>query len=215
MPTTEGSQSPLIPVTEGQDGYIAGQTDRRRNRYWQFVASISSRDPGSGRIFVELQSGGWRLIDSEEIEAAFKENIRRNSKSASDGNTTDSSPTFNIKLGETDLEKKKGMKRYRDLEKWMWKECLYMPSLSAMTHGKQRSTPLQGICEFCHGSYCFEKKTICPRCYRSFSTLGDKLCYTEPDIQDNVRNSNDQNDWDITHPIRIRYISQVKSSCLG
>lgn len=107
MPATEGSQSPLIPVIEGQDGYVAGQTvgqinnngyntaersrlqlkayighkaeemyvyrslplgqDRRRNRYWQFVASTSSHDPGSGRIFVELQSGGWRLIDSEEV----------------------------------------------------------------------------------------------------------------------------------------------------
>lgn len=274
MPATEGSQSPLIPVIEGQDGYVAGQTvgqinnngyntaersrlqlkayighkaeemyvyrslplgqDRRRNRYWQFVASTSSHDPGSGRIFVELQSGGWRLIDSEEvfdallplldtrgareshlhvmlqkIEAAFKENIRRNSKRASDGNSTDSSPTFNIELGETDLEKKNGMERYRDLEKWMWKECLYMPRLSAMRHGKQRSLPLQGICDFCHGSYFFEKKAICPRCNRSFSTLGDKLCYPEPDIQDNVSNSNDQNDWDITHPIRIRLMKSL------
>ncbi|XP_047946305.1 homeobox-DDT domain protein RLT2 isoform X1 [Salvia hispanica] len=40
--------------------------DRRCNRYWQFVASLSRNDPGSGRIFVELQSGVWRLIDSEE-----------------------------------------------------------------------------------------------------------------------------------------------------
>ncbi|XP_042007144.1 homeobox-DDT domain protein RLT2-like [Salvia splendens] len=40
--------------------------DRRRNRYWQFVASLSRNDPGSGRIFVELQNGIWRLIDSEE-----------------------------------------------------------------------------------------------------------------------------------------------------
>ncbi|KAL8151093.1 hypothetical protein V2J09_020901 [Rumex salicifolius] len=40
--------------------------DRRRNRYWQFIASASCNDPGSGRIFVELNNGGWRLIDSEE-----------------------------------------------------------------------------------------------------------------------------------------------------
>ncbi|XP_048323256.2 homeobox-DDT domain protein RLT1 isoform X1 [Ziziphus jujuba] len=77
--------------------------DRRRNRYWQFVASASSNDPGSGRIFVELHDGNWRLIDTEEafetllgsldsrgireshlrlmlqkIEASFKENVRRN-----------------------------------------------------------------------------------------------------------------------------------------
>ncbi|EOY28162.1 Homeodomain-like transcriptional regulator, putative isoform 1 [Theobroma cacao] len=77
--------------------------DRRRNRYWQFVASASKNDPCSGRIFVELRDGNWRLIDSEEafdtlltsldargireshlrimlqkIETSFKENVRRN-----------------------------------------------------------------------------------------------------------------------------------------
>ncbi|XP_018483497.2 homeobox-DDT domain protein RLT2 isoform X2 [Raphanus sativus] len=77
--------------------------DRRRNRYWRFSASASRNDPGSGRIFVELQDGRWRLIDSEEgfdclvksldvrgvreshlhfmllkIEASFKEAVRRN-----------------------------------------------------------------------------------------------------------------------------------------
>ncbi|KAG9159461.1 hypothetical protein Leryth_011009 [Lithospermum erythrorhizon] len=40
--------------------------DRRRNRYWQFVASASSQDPGSGRIFMESPEGSWRLIDTEE-----------------------------------------------------------------------------------------------------------------------------------------------------
>ncbi|KAI3744917.1 hypothetical protein L1987_58015 [Smallanthus sonchifolius] len=40
--------------------------DRRRNRYWQFVTSASQNDPGSGRIFVELRDGRWRLIDTEE-----------------------------------------------------------------------------------------------------------------------------------------------------
>ncbi|KAG8385512.1 hypothetical protein BUALT_Bualt03G0053000 [Buddleja alternifolia] len=77
--------------------------DRRRNRYWQFVASASSLDPGSGRIFVELTNGYWRLIDSEKafdalltsldtrgtreshlhimlqkIEVSFKECVRKN-----------------------------------------------------------------------------------------------------------------------------------------
>ncbi|PPD95680.1 hypothetical protein GOBAR_DD07289 [Gossypium barbadense] len=81
--------------------------DRRRNRYWQFVASASKNDPCSGQIFVELHDGKWRLIDSEEafdallasldargireshlrimlrkIESSFKENVRRNLHSA-------------------------------------------------------------------------------------------------------------------------------------
>ena len=45
--------------------------DRRRNRYWQFVASSSSNDPGSGRIFVEMYDGKWMLIDSEEVDILF------------------------------------------------------------------------------------------------------------------------------------------------
>ncbi|KAL6992497.1 hypothetical protein U1Q18_010607 [Sarracenia purpurea var. burkii] len=82
--------------------------DRRRNRYWQFAASASRHDPGSGRIFVESPEGCWRHIDSEEafdvlvasldtrgireshlqvmlqdIEKPFKENVRRNSQCAS------------------------------------------------------------------------------------------------------------------------------------
>lgn len=45
--------------------------DRRRNRYWQFVTSLSRNDPGSGRIFVELPNGVWRLIDSEEVYVCY------------------------------------------------------------------------------------------------------------------------------------------------
>ncbi|KAL8461191.1 hypothetical protein ACS0TY_032612 [Phlomoides rotata] len=40
--------------------------DRRRNRYWQFITSLSQKDPGCGRIFVELCNGIWRLIDTEK-----------------------------------------------------------------------------------------------------------------------------------------------------
>ncbi|OMO76376.1 hypothetical protein CCACVL1_15728 [Corchorus capsularis] len=84
--------------------------DRRRNRYWQFVASASKNDPCSDRIFVELHDGNWRLIDSEEafdalltsldtrgireshlrimlqkIETYFKENVRRDLRARATG----------------------------------------------------------------------------------------------------------------------------------
>ncbi|THF97876.1 hypothetical protein TEA_015817 [Camellia sinensis var. sinensis] len=58
--------------------------DRRRNRYWRFVASASRHDPGSGRIFVESPDGYWRLIDSEEVsvpsealQSSWMENCRK------------------------------------------------------------------------------------------------------------------------------------------
>ena len=50
--------------------------DRRRNRYWQFITSASRNDPGSGRIFVELRDGCWRLIDSEEVVFFFTRTCR-------------------------------------------------------------------------------------------------------------------------------------------
>ncbi|KAK3207089.1 hypothetical protein Dsin_021135 [Dipteronia sinensis] len=99
--------------------------DRRRNRYWQFVASASRNDPCSGRIFVELHDGNWRLIDTEEafdalltsldtrgireshlrimlqkIEKSFKENDRKNLQSAysgeKGGNTKNEATEMNI-----------------------------------------------------------------------------------------------------------------------
>ncbi|AQK88478.1 Putative homeodomain-like transcription factor superfamily protein [Zea mays] len=45
--------------------------DRRRNRYWQFSASSSSYDPGSGRVFFESRDGYWRVIDSSEAFEAL------------------------------------------------------------------------------------------------------------------------------------------------
>ncbi|CAH1448498.1 unnamed protein product [Lactuca virosa] len=216
--------------------------DRRRNRYWQFVASTSSNDPGSGRIFVELQNGCWRLIDSEEafdalltsldtrgtreshlhvmlqkIETSFKENIKRNinfpkntNRNVSISDSTEQSPSFHIELGRNEFEKKNAMKRYQDLETWMWKECLYSSNLSSMTHGKQRCVPLHGVCDFCHACYCFENVNcpICPRCCRPFSTFGGKLSYPE-EIRENVGDFNDLCDWDVNDPLRIRLIKSL------
>lgn len=72
-PTTERSRLQLKSYIghKAEELYVyrslpLGQ-DRRRNRYWQFVASASCLDPGSGRIFVESTNGYWGLIDSEEV----------------------------------------------------------------------------------------------------------------------------------------------------
>nr|KYP42015.1 Homeobox protein EgHBX4 [Cajanus cajan] len=96
--------------------------DRRHNRYWQFVASASSNDPGSGRIFVEYHDGNWRLIDTEEafdvllnsldsrgireshlrlmlqkVETSFKQNVCKNTQySSSDGHTESDSPSSTL-----------------------------------------------------------------------------------------------------------------------
>uniref|UniRef100_A0A7N0U4U5 Homeobox-DDT domain protein RLT1 n=1 Tax=Kalanchoe fedtschenkoi TaxID=63787 RepID=A0A7N0U4U5_KALFE len=70
--TYERSRSQLKSVIgqKAEDTYVyrslpLGQ-DRRRNRYWQFITSVSTNEPGCSRIFVELRDGRWRLIDDKQ-----------------------------------------------------------------------------------------------------------------------------------------------------
>ena len=43
-------------------------SDRRHNRYWQFVTGSGGQDPGCGRLFFESNSNGsWGVIDTEEV----------------------------------------------------------------------------------------------------------------------------------------------------
>ncbi|XP_047970225.1 homeobox-DDT domain protein RLT1-like isoform X2 [Salvia hispanica] len=182
--------------------------DRSRNRYWQFIASSSCLDPGSGRIFVETPNGCWRLIDSEEafdalltsldtrgtreshlhimlqrIEVCFKESVRRNrlsqngdadrqgdvelnssfafesAESPSSAVCTTSfdalepSLSFRTEVGKNEKESNNFMKRYEDLQNWMWKECLNSSIVRALEYGKQRCSQLLGICDICFATY--------------------------------------------------------------
>ncbi|XP_057507040.1 homeobox-DDT domain protein RLT2-like isoform X2 [Actinidia eriantha] len=201
--------------------------DRRRNRYWQFITSASRNDPGSGRIFVELRDGCWRLIDSEEdfdallesldvrgskesnlhsmlqkVEVYFKETLRKNlvhtktelltvdnvknevaemaSKPDCSGSTNsptstccvsnsdlpEPSSSFAIDLGRNEAEKRDALKRYQDLEKWMWEECLNSSVLCAIKFGKKRCKQLLDICDYCLDLYLSEDN-YCPSCHRT------------------------------------------------
>ncbi|KAI6703711.1 hypothetical protein NL676_012847 [Syzygium grande] len=206
--------------------------DRRRNRYWWFVASASKNDPGSGRIFVELHDNSWRLIDSEEafdallmsldtrgireshlrlmlleVDPLFKENVRRSSQAkffsrgglpikneaaemdsspdclndfdspnstvcASNSDSFETSSSIKIELGRNEFEKKAALKRYQDLQKWMWKECRISSSLSSVKVGKKRCDQLLGICDGCLSTYFFEA-IHCPSCHRTFGSEFD------------------------------------------
>ncbi|XP_030528858.1 homeobox-DDT domain protein RLT1 isoform X2 [Rhodamnia argentea] len=209
--------------------------DRRRNRYWWFVASASKNDPGSGRIFVELHDNSWRLIDSEEafdallmsldtrgireshlrlmlleVDPLFKENIRRNLQSAkgfsrgelplpvkneaaemdsspdcpndfdspnstvcaSNSDSFETSSSIKIELGRNEFEKKAALKRYQDLQKWMWRECCISSSLSSVKVRKKRCDQLLGICDGCLSTYFFEA-VHCQSCHKTFCSEFD------------------------------------------
>ncbi|KAL3617111.1 hypothetical protein CASFOL_039505 [Castilleja foliolosa] len=180
--------------------------DRRRNRYWQFVATHSCLDPGSGRIFVESPDGHWRLIDTEEafdvllmsldtrgtreshlhimlqkIQVHFKERVQMNRlflnkggqeaespKSAvcsANSDTLETSPSFRIESGRNETERNNILKRYENLQTWIWKECLNSTILRSMAYGKRRCLLLLGICDVCLATY--DSKDICPSCSRT------------------------------------------------
>ncbi|KAE9599267.1 putative transcription factor & chromatin remodeling DDT family [Lupinus albus] len=167
--------------------------DRRRNRYWLFVASVSSNDPGSGRIFVECHDDGkWRLIDSEEafdvlltsldsrgireshlrlmlkkIESSFKENVRKNTQCAKIECPSSTLHSFKIDLGKNESEKTAALRRYQDFQNWMWKECCKSSILCAMKSGIKRCKPQVDICDTCFNPY-FVEDSHCNSCHRTF-----------------------------------------------
>lgn len=50
-------------------------SDRRHNRYWQFVTGNGGQDPGCGRLFFESNSDGyWGVIDTEEVKTRSSDN---------------------------------------------------------------------------------------------------------------------------------------------
>ncbi|GFP97110.1 homeobox protein aristaless [Phtheirospermum japonicum] len=216
--------------------------DRRRNRYWQFVATPSCLDPGSGRIFVESPDGHWRLIDTEEafdallmsldtrgtreshlhimlqkIEVYFKERVQRNrllpnkggqeaespssAVCSANSDTLEPSPSFRIETGRNETERNSILKRYEDLQTWIWKECLNVSIVRAIAYGKSRCSPLLGICNVCLATY--DSKDICPSCRQTPSKFngGENNLMDETDLI--MSNS---------PPLRIRLIKAILSS---
>jgi hypothetical protein len=188
--------------------------DRRRNRYWQFITCPSRNDPGSGRIFVELRDGFWRLIDSEEsfnallssldvrgvresnllsmmqrVEPSFKEAIRKKTESITPDSSSPPSSSFSISLGRNSREKNEESRRYQDFEKWMWGECNNSSILCALKYGQKRSKQLLGVCGLCHDLYLFEQ-VHCPLCHRTYDSHGRNFNFHEHVAQCTTMKSN-------------------------
>ncbi|EPS59671.1 hypothetical protein M569_15134, partial [Genlisea aurea] len=146
--------------------------DRRRNRYWQFIASASCGDPGSSKIFVESQHGSWRVIDSEEgfdallssldvrglreshlhsmlqnIEKPFRDSSRKSSSSTSPLPREIIEPEHD---GNDETRRRNARIRHlEEYEDWMWKECSNPNVLSALRYRTPRQPRLLEICDVC------------------------------------------------------------------
>ncbi|GER36424.1 homeobox protein [Striga asiatica] len=224
--------------------------DRRRNRYWQFIATASCLDPGSGRIFVESPNGNWRLIDTEEafdalltsldtrgtrechlqimlqkIEACFKQRIQRNRlfPSISDDNrdkagqeagspssavfninsdVSEPLSTFRIETGRNETERTVFLKRYKDLQAWIWKECFSPLVVSAMAYGKNRCLPVLGVCEICLDTY--NSVDTCHSCHQIQSKAVESGSFSKQ-----FNGETNIVDWS---PLGIRLIKTILSS---
>lgn len=90
--------------------------------------------------------------------------------SVSGGNTDvlDRSDSFEIEFGSNETERKAALKRYHDMQKWLWKECSSTSALYAMKHGKKRCSEMLGLCTCCNATY-FCDDHHCPCCHQ---TLG-------------------------------------------
>lgn len=162
------------------------------------------------------------------IEIPFKETVRRNllrgrqvgdnvkteaaemdspSSSVYNSNLDASEPSssFVVELGKTAVEKSNALKRYHDLQRWMWKECLNSSTLCAFKFGKKRCMQLLGICDNCHDSYFFEEKQ-CQSC----GSLDTNANFSEHVSQFEQKLKADP-DWfsssdSVSYPLRIRLL---------
>lgn len=126
-------------------------------------------------------------------------------------NTLELSSSFRIELGKNKTEKNNALKRYKDLQMWMWKECVSPSTLCALTYGKKGLVPILGICNFCFDSYIFEEN-LCPSCHRTFGTFDSNLNYLEYLIQREEKSEIDPKNLtvsDSSHPLRIRLIKAL------
>lgn len=80
------------------------------------------------------------------------------------------SSSFRIEIGKNDTEKSDALKRYQDLQKWLWKECFNTSILCALKYGKKRCPELLATCDICHDLYLSEENH-CPSCHKTFATI--------------------------------------------
>lgn len=111
--------------------------------------------------------------------------------------------SFRIDVGRSGIEKKNILKRYEDLQTWMWKECLNSSIVRALAYGKQRCLPLLALCDICLAIY-DAKEDICPSCHPIHSKVGAEGSFnSEKDGTDGI---------DSSSPLRIRLIKAIVAS---
>lgn len=125
----------------------------------------------------------WNLHSMlRKIEPLFKEIVRRNSLDAKMKKQSEESLSSTLDLRYSDAseastsllielpdETNGALKRYQDLENWMWRECISSSILCAAKFGTKRCVELLRGCIQCHEVFAFEEDK-CPSCHGNGGT---------------------------------------------
>lgn len=123
------------------------------------------------------------------------------------------SSSFEIELGRNEVERGNTLKRYQDLQTWMWKECFSSAVLRAMTCEKKRCAPLLGVCYLCLDSY-MNTEGHCHSCHTT-SKADNRERFLEQTVQFEDRVKVEQMNFMISNsslPFRIRLVKVLLNS---
>lgn len=127
--------------------------------------------------------------------------------------TLETSSSFRIELGRNEIEKKAALERYRDFQRWMWKECLNSLSLCALKNEKTRWTQLLAICDVCLDFHLSED-SHCPSCHQTFGAVDKSFKFSEHVIQCEEKRKlgiRDTHVFDSSLPLGIRLLKALSA----
>lgn len=144
--------------------------------------------------------------EDDELNSSFAFESAESPSSAICTTSSDAlepSHSFRIEVGKNEKEKNNFLKRYDDLQNWMWKECLNSSIIRALAYGKKRCSPLLGICDVCLATYAEDSCPYCQRAQEKIATKGHS----------SVQFNGESNLMDGTNsPLRIRLIKTILTS---
>lgn len=118
------------------------------------------------------------------------------------------STSFHIESGRNSLEVKNSLRRFKDFEEWIWRECLSSSVLHATKCGKMRCTQLVQICDSCRDIHYFEDK-CCPACHKTYTAFDKSFNVSEHVVQCERTKGKTEQQLHHDHPPRIRLLKAL------
>lgn len=152
-------------------------------------------------------SGGQEAVELSSSVACESADSPNSVVCTTNADALEPSLSFRIETGKNVTEKKSFLKRYEDLQNWMWKECFSSSVVCAMAYGKKRCLSLLGICDICLATY--DAEDSCPSCNRIQNAVGAKEIFSEQLNGENNITGGTNIFMLYSSPLRIRLIKAI------